>query len=84
MGARPDHRSDVWQLGVVLHEILLGTRPRWRMACGRPVAEPEAGSVAPAFITSLLATAASCLPWDPAERPASAVEVAALAHCVSV
>lgn len=75
MGARPDRRSDVWQLGLVLHEVLLGTRPRWRLAAYSAVAEPALAAAPPATVAQILRVAASCLAWDPGERPASAVEL---------
>lgn len=69
LGAAPDRRSDVWQLGLVLHEVLLGRRPRWTVRPARPRAEPAG---VPRRIAALLAIAASCLAWDPRERPRDA------------
>jgi len=34
MHAKPDARSDVWQLGMLLHEILFGRRPEWQQVPG--------------------------------------------------
>jgi serine/threonine-protein kinase len=75
LGASPDCRSDVWQLGIVLHELLLGQRPRWRFDARGPVAEDALPSACPGQAAEILAVAASCLTWDPAKRPASASEV---------
>jgi serine/threonine-protein kinase len=76
LGASPDCRSDVWQLGIVLHELLLGQRPRWRFDARGPVAEAALPSACPGAPAAILALAASCLTWDPAKRPASASELA--------
>ena len=71
MGGLPDRRSDLWQLGIVLHEILLGHRPRWQMSCSRPVAELPCASLPPE-VRRALDFAAWCLAWDPLARPARA------------
>src|SRR6185295_169312 len=44
-GERSDQRSDVFQLGMIMHEILTGVRPTWSAAGARlAVVEPRPGS----------------------------------------
>jgi tetratricopeptide (TPR) repeat protein len=75
-GAAADARADVWQLGMVLHQILFGRRPEWehgggRISLKRPPALPATPVAERAF-----ALVASCLAHDPDARPPTAVEVA--------
>lgn len=72
LGVAPDPRADLWQLGVVLHEILLGTRPRWKMTDAGPIAVLPTAFEPPAEIAALLGVAGRCLAWNPALRPTSA------------
>jgi len=80
MGSRGDQRSDVWQLGVILHEVLFGARPsfhhegeaakdaakmRWPLPLEATPVEEE-----------LARLCADCLASNPAARPATAVAVA--------
>jgi serine/threonine-protein kinase len=75
LGLAPDSRSDLWQLGIVLHEILLGARPSWRMTDAGPVACLSTSFDPPCEIAELLAIAAACLAWNPALRPATATDL---------
>jgi tetratricopeptide (TPR) repeat protein len=75
-GGRADRRSDVWQLGLVLHQILFGRRAEWdhegeRVLLRAPVCE-GVGAVE----EELAELCAECLSHNPAGRPATAVEVA--------
>lgn len=79
-----DERSDVWSLGVVLHEMLAGRRPPGTGGAAAPAGargeapEPLPGARLPA---GLEAVVARCLTAEPAGRFASAADVAdALAH----
>jgi tetratricopeptide (TPR) repeat protein/tRNA A-37 threonylcarbamoyl transferase component Bud32 len=76
LGSRGDQRSDVWQLGVILHEVLFGARPtfhhegdvakmRWPLPIEASRVEEE-----------LARLCADCLASNPASRPATAMVVA--------
>jgi serine/threonine-protein kinase len=77
-GERATQRSDVWQLGMILHEILFGRRPEWghdgeRVFLKRLVAEDA--SVAEHELATLCA---SCMSHAPEARPENAVAVGGL------
>lgn len=77
MGERADQRSDVWQLGFVLHEVLFGRRPEWRTGPqGMRVRKPAAAE-ATEVERELARLCLDCLAVNPADRPASAIVVAA-------
>jgi serine/threonine-protein kinase len=77
MGLPSDARSDVWQLGLLLHRILLRARPAWMSSRDRlPTLRPAAVRV-PADVARLLEVADGCLAWHPDARPADARAVAA-------
>ncbi|HSS38630.1 MAG TPA: serine/threonine-protein kinase [Polyangia bacterium] len=76
LGSRGDQRADVWQLGVILHEVLFGARPTFhhegdaaKMRWPLPI---EASSVE----EELARLCADCLASNPASRPATAMAVA--------
>ncbi len=76
LGSRGDQRSDVWQLGVILHEVLFGARPTFhhegdsaKMRWPLPI---EASSVE----EELARLCADCLASNPAARPPTAMVVA--------
>ncbi|HEX3904645.1 MAG TPA: serine/threonine-protein kinase [Polyangia bacterium] len=77
MGQRPDQRSDVWQLGSILHELFFGRRPEWTSGSrGLSLKEPArpGASVLHRQVSRLCR---DCLAPNPATRPASAIEVSA-------
>jgi serine/threonine-protein kinase len=74
-GDRHDARSDLWQLGVVLHEIILGRRPSWRRRSDGPWT-PRQDDEVPPEIGRIVESVLRCLRWDPADRPEDARAVA--------
>lgn len=77
MGHRSDQRSDVWQLGSILHELLFDRRPEWENASKGIVLRQPSAAGASAFEEDLARLCRDCLAQNPAERPPTAVAVAA-------
>jgi serine/threonine protein kinase len=75
MGQRLDQRSDVWQLGSILHELFFDRRPEWRSHGGRIVLVEPGGPGASALYRRLGHLCRDCLAQNPGERPADAMEV---------
>jgi hypothetical protein len=75
MGDQSSLRSDVWSLGVVLHEIFFGSRPeRTSPAGGRRVERPRGRKVSVAE-RALFDLIESCLQDELNDRPADGAEV---------
>ena len=74
-GARSDQRSDVFQLGMIAHEILTGVRPTWS-SDGQQMELIEPSANASATELQLLNLIAECVNPDPAKRPPTALAVA--------
>jgi tetratricopeptide (TPR) repeat protein len=77
-GERADQRSDVWQLGMVLHEVLFGCRPTWAHEGDRVLLKSPVERVATAVAEATASLCAACLAHDPRARPENAVTVAGL------
>lgn len=76
-GLPADQRSDVYQLGYLLHEILFHKHPSWSHdEKGRRMLKSPAASDAGAVEDALAALCVECLSDNPALRPATAIVVA--------
>ncbi|HEY4188751.1 MAG TPA: protein kinase [Polyangia bacterium] len=75
MGDPATARSDVWGLGVVLHEVFFGVRPRWKVVGRgyRRYLRPE--DVKTAVECAVADLCGRCADDAPDLRPASAIEV---------
>jgi serine/threonine protein kinase len=77
MGQRPDQRSDVWQLGSILHELLFDRRPEWDVTSKGIVLREPTRPGAPPLQRALSRLCRVCLAQNPSDRPANAIEVSA-------
>ncbi|HVU51142.1 MAG TPA: serine/threonine-protein kinase [Polyangia bacterium] len=73
MGDQASFASDVWSLGVVMHEILFGQRPEWAPGTYRRVSLPGSGPLAPEE-KALVTVLEECIQAEPAARPANGRE----------
>ena len=74
-GGRASFASDIWALGMVIHETVFGERLRWDAAAGElrsAIASRKAGRLK----ASLLEICRACLTPNPERRPSSAAEIA--------
>jgi serine/threonine protein kinase len=79
-GQRADFASDVWSLGVVIHEIVFGRRPTWSKPVGGAMLTPAPGRTLSANERLAYNVCRACTAEQPAARPRSAVEVAGSLH----
>jgi eukaryotic-like serine/threonine-protein kinase len=75
-GQRASQRSDVWQLGAVLHEVMFGRRPEWEHDGDRTTMTWPASSSSGAVEEELARLCRDCLAGNPVLRPATAMIVA--------
>ena len=74
-------RSDVWALGVVLHEIFYGQRPQRRSSkSSDEYSRPPASLTGSVLERAMLVLCERCLAENPFDRPADAGAVARLLH----
>ena len=76
MGERADQRSDVWQLGFILHEVMFGRRPEWDTRVRAMTLRSPLPRDASPVEEELAQLCAECLAHNPAARPLTAVAVA--------
>jgi hypothetical protein len=75
-GGRASSRSDVWALGVVIHEAVFGQRPSWRTGSFE-ISDPPLGRRLAPEERAVLDVCRACTAADPDHRPANGAEVAA-------
>ena len=73
-GARASFASDIWSLGMVIHEVLFGLRPNWANS-GRTIVLPALGRIASAAEQAAFEVCRACADPVPARRPRRASEV---------
>jgi hypothetical protein len=76
-GERASFASDLWSLGVVIHEIVFGTRPAWSRPVGGGVLTPPVGRPLAPEERLALQVCRACTADLVERRPRSASEVAA-------
>jgi hypothetical protein len=76
MGDPASFRSDVWALGVVMHEILFGRRPEWEVTAREQIFRSPLDKHASHVLHALANLCADCASESLTARPADAVEVA--------
>jgi Protein kinase domain len=74
-GASATVASDIWALGIVLHEIFFGERPRWKTSARERTLELSARAAVSPHERELRRICRACLALIPAARPRSVVEV---------
>ncbi|HEX3695170.1 MAG TPA: serine/threonine-protein kinase [Polyangia bacterium] len=76
MGERSDQRSDVWQLGAIIHEIMFGRKPEWKNGPQGTTMKWPLPAMASRVEEEVALLCGDCLKHDPAARPATAMAVA--------
>jgi hypothetical protein len=74
IGEQASFASDVWSLGVVMHEILFGQRPEWAPGTYRRVSLPARGPLA-LEEKAIAVLIEECIQPEPGARPANGREV---------
>jgi tRNA A-37 threonylcarbamoyl transferase component Bud32 len=77
-GGRSSVASDIWALGVVMHEIVFGEKPRWSDAATSEMLVPELGRKLTPEERAVLEACRACTARDPGKRVASAEEAGQL------
>ncbi len=71
-----DQRSDVWQLGYLIHEIIFDRHPQWTHSGDRVVLRSPAHELSTPAERAIADLCIECLSHNPDTRPKNAVEVA--------
>jgi hypothetical protein len=74
-GDRANVASDIWGLGVVIHEMVFGVRPVWSAGLRPQMLEPALGRPLTEEESAVLASCRACTAREPARRITSAAEV---------
>jgi serine/threonine-protein kinase len=74
-GARVSYASDVWQLGMIMHEVLYDRRPVSGGECDGVAPSSSSGEAA-GGARALAALCMACVHEDPGQRPQNAQAVA--------
>ena len=73
-GGRSSVGSDLWALGIVMHEIVFGEKPRWGEGTAPEMLAPELGPEADGRRRDRLEACRACTVHDPAQRLQCPVE----------
>ena len=74
-GGRASVASDVWALGVVIHEIVFGEKPTWREPAGSEMLPPSPGRPMAALDDAAFEVCRACTATEPARRVRTPGEV---------
>jgi serine/threonine protein kinase len=80
-GEKATFASDVWSLGVLIHEVVFGSRPQWSPRPESPMATPPHAGTTESDERKLFDLCLYCTSVVRTRRPASAVEVLASWNC---
>ncbi len=75
-GGRSSVASDLWALGVVIHEIVFGLKPRWGGGPAREMLPPDLGRKLTAEENLVLEACRACTVHDPVRRLQCPLEAA--------
>lgn len=77
-GAQASFASDVWSLGVVMHEVVFGEKPGWRSPASFELVTPDIGRSRDRRSDVVLDACRACMAGVPSRRPRRAAEVVSL------
>ena len=77
-GGNSSFASDIWALGVVIHEMVFGTKPRWSEAAAPVMLAPTLGRQMTAEERAVFEACRACAAKEPARRIGGAEEAGRL------
>jgi len=77
-GGNSSFASDIWALGVVIHELVFGAKPRWSEAAAQDMLAPELGRKLTAEERAVFEACRACTVKEPGRRVAGAEEAGRL------